>query len=69
MCRLMGPHPIGACVSGHDVAPDAHPPADAADPVTPTAAGLAPAAASTHAPAGESGLRAAGKSGRRGLGG
>lgn len=48
-----GLNPTGACVSGYDVATDAHAPADATDPVTPTAAGPAPAAASTHAPAGE----------------
>ena len=59
--RLTGPNPAGACVGGHDVAPDAHPATDAADPVAPAAAGLASAAAGAHAPAGESGLRAAEK--------
>lgn len=64
----MGPNPTGACVRGHDVTADAHPPADAADPVTPTAAGLAPAATSAHAPAGECGPKAARKSKRGGWG-
>lgn len=59
--RLTGPNPTGSCVGGHDVAADAYPPTDATDAVTPTAAGLAPAATSTHAPTGESGPRAAGK--------
>ena len=61
-------HPIGARVSGHDVAPDAHPPADAADPVAPPAAGLAPAAASAYDPAGESAPGAEGRAGRGGRG-
>lgn len=61
---LTGPNPTGARVGGHDVAADAYPPTDATDPVAPPAAGLAPAATSTHAPAGESGPREAGKWGR-----
>lgn len=54
-----GVHPTGARVCGHDVAADAHPSADAADPVTPPAAGLAAAATGAHAPAGETSPRAA----------
>ena len=56
-------HSAGARVRGHDVAPDAHPPADAADPVAPPAAGLAPAAASAHDPAGEYAPGAEGRAG------
>lgn len=61
-------HSTGARVRGHDVAPDAHPPADAADTVAPPAAGLAPAAASAHDPAGESAPGAEGRAGRGGRG-
>lgn len=53
---LTRPIPTGARVSGQGMSvPDAHPPADAADPVAPQL--QAPAAASTHDPAGESAPR------------